>query len=89
MLINLVAPFYYAYGELTGDCQMTDRAIGLLESLRPEQNAIVTAFVHAGVRCDDALTSQALLQLRKAYCDARKCIYCRIGHRLLAEAAHR
>ncbi len=89
VLINLVAPFYYAYGELTGDCQMTDRAIGLLESLRPEQNAIVTAFVHAGVRCDDALTSQALLQLRKAYCDARKCIYCRIGHRLLAEAAHR
>lgn len=87
VLINLVAPLYYAYGELTGSYEMTDRAIDLLESLRPEQNAIVARFAHAGIRCDDALTSQALIQLRKAYCDARKCIYCRIGHRLLTEAA--
>ena len=89
VLINLVAPLYCAYGSLTGDHTMADRAIDLLESLRPEQNAIVATFVHAGLRCDDALTSQALIQLRKAYCDTRKCIYCRIGHRLLAEAARR
>ena len=87
VLINLVAPLYYAYGELTGDYAMTDRAIELLEALKPEQNAIVARFVGAGVRCHDALTSQALIQLRKAYCDARKCIYCRIGHRLLSQAA--
>ena len=87
VLINLVAPLYYAYGELTDDYQMSDRAIALLESLRPEQNAIVATFTHAGIRCNDALTSQALIQLRKAYCDARKCIYCRIGHRLLSQAA--
>lgn len=89
MLINLVAPLYYAYGSLTGDYLMTDKAIELLESLKPENNAIVAQFVHAGLRCDDALTSQALIQLRKAYCEPRKCIYCRIGHRLLAEAAHK
>ena len=87
VLINLVAPLYYAYGELTDDYQMSDRAIALLESLRPEQNSIVATFTHAGIRCNDALTSQALIQLRKAYCDARKCIYCRIGHRLLSQAA--
>lgn len=87
VLINLVAPLCYAYGELTGDYAMGDRAIALLESLRPERNAIVTQFVQAGIRCDDALTSQALIQLRKGYCEARKCIYCRIGHRLLTEAA--
>lgn len=89
VLINLVAPLYYAYGELTGDYAMTDRAIELLEALKPEQNAIVARFVGAGVRCHDALTSQALIQLRKAYCDSRKCIYCRIGHRLLSQAAKR
>lgn len=89
VLINLVAPLYYAYGSLTGDYLMTDKAIELLESLKPENNAIVAQFVHAGLRCDDALTSQALIQLRKAYCEPRKCIYCRIGHRLLAEAAHK
>lgn len=88
VLINTVAPLCYAYGELSGDYAMTDRAIGLLESLRPEKNAIVATFEAAGIRCDNALTSQALIQLRKHYCDARKCIYCRIGHRLLSAAVH-
>jgi hypothetical protein len=30
------------------------------------------------------MTSQALIELRNEYCLARKCLYCRIGHRLLA-----
>ena len=46
VLINLVAPLYYAYGELTDDYQMSDRAIALLESLRPEQNSIVATLPH-------------------------------------------
>ena len=87
VLINVVAPLYYARGEMTDDYTMTDRAIELLEDLRPERNSIVTMFQNAGIRCDNALTSQALIQLRRNYCEARKCIYCRIGHRLLATDA--
>ena len=87
VLINTVAPLYYARGELTDDYRMTDRAVALLEDIRPEQNSIVTMFRNAGIRCDDALTSQALIQLRRNYCEARKCIYCRLGHRLLATDA--
>ena len=87
VLINTVAPLYYARGEMTDDYQMTDRAIALLEDLRPEQNSIVAMFRQAGIKCDDALTSQALIQLRRNYCEARKCIYCRLGHRLLATDA--
>jgi hypothetical protein len=88
VLINTVAPLYYARGEMTDDYAMTDHAIALLEDLRPEQNSIVTMFRNAGIKCDDALTSQALIQLRRNYCEARKCIYCRLGHRLLATDAH-
>ena len=87
VLINTVAPLYYAYGELTDDYRMTDRAIALLEDIRPEHNSIVTMFKAAGIKCDNALTSQALIQLRRNYCEARKCIYCRLGHRLLATDA--
>ena len=87
VLINVVAPLYYARGEMTDDYAMTDRAIELLEDLRPERNSIVTMFQNAGIRCDNALTSQALIQLRRSYCEARKCIYCRLGHRLLATDA--
>lgn len=89
VLINTVAPLYYAYGEITGNYALTDKAVALLESLRPEKNSIVDTFTLAGIDCDSALASQALIELKRNYCDARKCIYCKIGHRLLCEAAHR
>lgn len=87
ILINTVAPLLYAYGELTGNYEMTDNAIKLLEDLRAESNSIVSHFVAYGIDCPDALTSQALVQLKREYCDARKCIYCKIGHHLLSKAA--
>lgn len=87
ILINTVAPLLYAYGELTGNYDMTDKAIKLLEDLRAENNSIVSHFVAYGIDCPDALTSQALVQLKREYCDARKCIYCKIGHHLLSKAA--
>lgn len=87
ILINTVAPLLYAYGELTGNYEMTDKAIKLLEELRAENNSIVSHFVAYGIDCPDALTSQALVQLKREYCDARKCIYCKIGHHLLSKAA--
>lgn len=87
ILINTVAPLLYAYGELTGNYEMTDKSIKLLEDLRAESNSIVSHFVAYGIDCPDALTSQALVQLKREYCDARKCIYCKIGHHLLSKAA--
>lgn len=87
ILINTVAPLLYAYGELMGNYEMTDKAIKLLEDLRAENNSIVSHFVAYGIDCPDALTSQALVQLKREYCDARKCIYCKIGHHLLSKAA--
>ncbi len=87
ILINTVAPLLYAYGELTGNYEMTDKVIKLLEDLRAESNSIVSHFVAYGINCPDALTSQALVQLKREYCDARKCIYCKIGHHLLSKAA--
>lgn len=87
ILINTVAPLYYTYSSITGNYDTSDRAISLLESLRPEKNSIVESFVRAGVKCEDALSSQALIQAKKEYCDTRKCLYCTIGHRLLSQAA--
>ena len=89
VLINTVAPLYYTYGEITGNDAMCERAVDLLENLKPEQNSIVAQFAAAGIPCNDALTSQALIELKREYCEPRKCIYCKIGHWLLSEAARR
>lgn len=88
LLINTVAPLFYARSQFTDDYALAERAVRLLESLKPERNSVVAAFTAAGMRCPDALTSQALIQLRAAYCNTRKCIYCHIGHRLLSNDAH-
>lgn len=89
ILINTVAPLYYAHSMLTGNYDTAERATDLLESLRAEKNSIVETFMRAGIKCNDALSSQALIQAKKEYCDARKCLFCTIGHRLLSQAATR
>lgn len=89
LIINVVAPVLHAYGCRTGHNHMTERAVELLQSIPPEDNSIVRLFTSAGIECPDAFTSQALVQLRRNYCQARKCLYCRIGHRFLAQKAIR
>ena len=53
------------------------------------RSLLVRTFTDAGIDCPDAFTSQAMIQLRRGYCEPRKCLYCRIGHRMLAERAVR
>ncbi len=89
LMINAVIPLIHAYATTRGDQELVDRAVELLQSLKPESNSIVKLFTDAGIECRDAFTSQALIQLRREYCEPRKCLYCRIGHRLLATHATR
>ena len=87
LLINVAIPLMHAWGEHHRDNGMTDRCIAMLQELKPESNRITAMFEAAGVKCRDAFTSQALIELRREYCEARKCLYCRIGHRMLASKA--
>ncbi len=87
MLINTVAPLYYAYGSVTGIQEYGERAVDLQMQLEPEHNMIVRHWEDLGLRASDAMRSQALIQLRKEYCDKGKCLYCRFGHHLLRRDA--
>lgn len=89
LMINAVVPLLHAYATSRGDDRLRDRAVDILQQLKPENNAIVTMFTQAGIPCRDAFTSQALIQLRREYCQQRKCLYCRIGHRMLSARAYR
>ena len=44
-------------------------------------------FAEMGIGVTNALESQAVIQLNNAYCQAHKCLYCRIGHKLLSRSA--
>ncbi|MDD4008349.1 MAG: DUF2851 family protein [Fermentimonas sp.] len=84
LIINTVAPILFAYGKKTLQEEYCIRAQYLLESIKPENNSITREFSGAGVIPKNAMESQALIQLKKEYCDKRKCLYCRIGHKLLS-----
>lgn len=87
LVVNVAVPLLYVYGSQYGDERRRELAIELLEQLPPERNSITRLFAEAGVECRDAFTSQALIQLRRAYCEPRKCLYCRLGHHFLSKKA--
>ena len=87
MVVAQAVPLLAAYGSARNDDAMVARAMEWLQMLPSESNRIVAAFSTAGINSRDAFTSQALIHVRRNYCEQRKCLYCRIGHRLLAAQA--
>jgi hypothetical protein len=83
LLINVVVPMLFAFGRKNNLSEYNERAIRILENTPTEKNTIVSTFCNAGIPACHAGDSQALIQLRKEYCEKKKCLYCRIGFRLL------
>ncbi|MBO7417364.1 MAG: DUF2851 family protein [Bacteroidaceae bacterium] len=83
MLINTFIPFLVAYGKHKGCDEFCHRASDFLEQLKPENNYIIRQWERFGIIADHAADSQALIQLRKEYCDKRDCLRCRIGYQYL------
>jgi hypothetical protein len=85
ILINTVIPVLFAYGKYKNLPEYCERALGFLEEIAPERNSIVTVFNNAGISVRNAGETQALIQLRREYCDKKKCLYCRIGFRVIGD----
>jgi len=86
ILINTVSVALYSYGRYTDNSQFISRSISLLESLPVEINRIVLRYREIGVKSGSADRSQALLQLKKKYCDQKKCVNCAVGARIINSA---
>lgn len=56
---------------------------GIMEETACGKNMYVSQWKQSGFDCNDAMNSQALLQLRKQYCDAGRSLECRLCHWLL------
>ena len=83
IIINTIVPFLYAYGIHRGKEKLCSRATAFLEGLKPENNYIIRMWSECGLKVSHAGDSQALIQLKKEYCDKKKCLYCRIGYEYL------
>lgn len=83
LIINTVVTFLYAYGLHKGNRVLCARAGSFLEELKAENNYITRMWEQYGMKASNAADSQALIQLKKDYCDKKKCLYCRIGYEYL------
>jgi len=80
LIINSVAPMLFTYGRYKDDESLCTKAIDLWESIKPEKNRIINDWAGAGVVCENASDSQALIQLMHNYCEKNDCYRCRFGH---------
>lgn len=83
LIINTVVTFLYAYGLHKGNRVLCACAGSFLEELKAENNYITRMWEQCGMKASNAADSQALIQLKKDYCDKKKCLYCRIGYEYL------
>ena len=84
LMINTAIPILFAYGRHHLKEMLCDRAFDLLEQLKAENNYITRMWRDCGLDVDNAGDSQALIQLKKEYCDKKDCLRCRIGYEYLA-----
>ncbi|MDB5251949.1 MAG: hypothetical protein JWP27_1118 [Flaviaesturariibacter sp.] len=83
IVINTVAPLLFAYGLFHKKEAYGARALQWLDETAPEHNAVTKGFEALGLSNKTAFDSQALLQLKKEYCDQKQCLSCAIGNAIL------
>jgi len=83
LLVNAFVPMLFAYGVLRGEPACREKALRWLREERPEKNTLITHWQRLGICVMTAADSQSLLELKKSYCDARKCLDCAVGQALL------
>ena len=83
IIINTIVQFVYYYGTARDKQKYRDMAIQFLLDLPPEKNAITREWEKLSIKAENALESQALLELKNKYCDLKKCLHCSLGLKLL------
>ena len=83
LMINTAIPMLFAYGRHRSKEVLCDRAFDFLEQLKAENNYIIRMWQQVGLPVQTAGDSQALIQLKKEYCDKKDCLRCRFGYEYL------
>ena len=83
IVINVIVPFYFLYGDNQNKLILKDRALDILEQMPAENNSKIKRWADAGIVAANALESQALLQLQRHYCEPKRCLDCTIGHKII------
>lgn len=85
IIINSIAPLLFYYGKKNDDKIAQEKTLFFLENADVENNNIIRNFESFGVKAENALQSQALIQMHNNYCKLKRCLECRIGYALMCQ----
>jgi hypothetical protein len=83
LIVNAVIPVKFAYLRWQG-IEDESMLLSWMEQLSPEENRIITFFKSYNINVNNALDSQALVHLKKNYCDKKRCLDCRFGKKIMS-----
>ncbi len=87
LIINTLIPLKFCHQKQTANELSNDELFELISSLKPERNRKVDVFEDLRPKTNqNALHSQALLQLKTEYCDKNYCLKCHLGKRILNQS---
>lgn len=84
IVINTLVPFLFVYGDYYHKQELKDLALDFLEKLPPEENSVIRHWKKLGVPVRSAFDTQALIQLKNNYCQAKRCLSCPVGTKLVS-----
>nr|HPI54230.1 DUF2851 family protein [Chitinophagaceae bacterium] len=87
LIMNAVIPLLFVYGKINGKEMYCERAMDFLYQLQPEENHITRTMNASGFPIRHAGDTQAILQLKKEYCDQHRCLDCSIGYAIMKHAS--
>uniref|UniRef100_UPI0035662A13 DUF2851 family protein n=1 Tax=Seonamhaeicola sp. TaxID=1912245 RepID=UPI0035662A13 len=82
LMINTILPIKFCYSKQKGE-PIDGVILEMATNIASENNSIISAFNKLKKVSKSALQSQALIQLKKAYCDKNKCLQCAVGNSIL------
>ena len=85
-IINTIVPFLFLYSIKKNKIDYREKALKLLEQIKPEKNNIINKWIECRIKVDNAFDTQALIELKNEYCSRKRCLECRIGHSLLSNS---
>ena len=83
LIVNTIVPILFAYAKYSDRETLKEKAIEILEKIKPEKNNIINNWMDLSIKPRSALESQALLELKNEYCSQKKCLNCSIGNAIL------
>lgn len=87
IIINTVVPYLFFMSKHNLNSDYVDYALDLLSQLPAEINTKTKEFTKLGVKTQNALESQAQIQLFDSFCSKKSCLHCNVAEFLLKSSS--